>query len=70
MSSLDTRSNSTDRLLTVEGLAELLGVKPSWVYSHVRRRNRDRIPAVRLGKYWRFRLADVQRWLEERGAPA
>lgn len=68
MISLNTLANTTDRLLTVEELAERLGVKPSWVYSHVRRRSRDRIPAIRLGKYWRFRLEAVQRWLEERGA--
>lgn len=65
---MSSRTELSDRLLTVEELAEHLGVKTSWVYSHVRRRSRDRIPAVRLGKYWRFRLADVDRWLEERRA--
>lgn len=52
------------KLLTVEDLAALLKVAPSWVYGHLRRRACDPIPAFRLGKYWRFREADVLAWLE------
>lgn len=52
------------RLLSVEEVAELLQVPPSWVYSHTRVRTLDRIPGFRLGKYWRFREADVFTWLE------
>jgi excisionase family DNA binding protein len=51
-------------LLTVEEVAELLRVPPSWVYERTRRRAGDRIPGFRLGKYWRFREADVLAWLE------
>jgi excisionase family DNA binding protein len=36
-------------LLSVEELAEKLGVKPSWVYRHA-----DDLGAYRLGKYLRF----------------
>jgi excisionase family DNA binding protein len=52
------------RLLTVEQVADLLHVPRSWVYSHTRVRAQDRIPAFRLGKYWRFDEADVLRWVE------
>ena len=52
-------------LLTIAEVASLLKTKPSWVYDHVRRRSRDRIPGFRLGKYWRFREADVLAWLEQ-----
>jgi excisionase family DNA binding protein len=51
-------------LLTVEEVAELLHVPPSWVYDHTRRRAINRIPGFRLGKYWRFRQADVLEWIE------
>src|SRR5579864_1687059 len=36
----------------------------SWVYGKTRRRSFDRIPGFRLGKYWRFREADVLAWIE------
>lgn len=52
------------RLLTVEQVAELLRVPRSWVYGRARARDRDRLPGMRLGKYWRFREADVLAWLE------
>ena len=51
-------------LLTVEEVAELLRVPASWVYERTRSRAADRIPGFRLGKYWRFREADVTAWLE------
>ncbi len=57
-----------DALLTVEEVAELLRVPPSWVYERTRRRGVDRIPGFRLGKYWRFRQADVLAWLERQRA--
>jgi len=51
-------------LLSVEEVAELLNVPVSWVYERTRRRSLDRIPGFRLGKYWRFRAADVLAWLD------
>ena len=54
-----------DRLLTVEQVAGLLQVPPSCVYSRTRNRTLDRIPGFRLGKYWRFREAEVLAWLEQ-----
>lgn len=55
-----------EQLLTVQELAKLLKVPVSWVYGHTRKRSEDRIPAFRLGKYWRFRESDVLAWLEHR----
>ena len=57
-------SNGSDRLLTVEEVAEMLRTPKSWVYERTRRRAPNRIPGFRLGKYWRFREADVLEWLE------
>ena len=51
-------------LMTVEEVAELLSVPASWVYERTRRRSSDRIPGFRLGKYWRFRQAEILEWLE------
>ncbi len=56
-------NNGSDQLLTVEEVAEMLRVPKSWVYERTRRRAPNRIPGFRLGKYWRFREADVLEWL-------
>jgi excisionase family DNA binding protein len=61
-------TGSERSLLTVEEVATLLKVPPSWVYDHTRRRAGDRIPGFRLGKYWRFREADVMAWIERQRA--
>jgi excisionase family DNA binding protein len=57
-------TNGNIELLTVEDVAALLRVPPSWVYERTRKRGLDRIPGFRLGKYWRFREGDVIAWLE------
>ncbi len=54
-----------ERLLTVEELAELLKVPLGWVYEKTRGRALNRIPGIKLGKYWRFREADIVTWLEQ-----
>ena len=51
-------------LLTVADLAEMLRVPVSWVYEHVRRRGKERIPHIKLGKYLRFQEAEVRTWLQ------
>lgn len=51
-------------LLTVEDVARILRVPVSWVYEKTRHRAKNRIPGFRLGKYWRFREADVLAWIE------
>ncbi len=52
------------RLLTAEQVAGLLRVPRSWVYGRARARDRNRLPGIRLAKYWRFREADVLAWLD------
>lgn len=51
-------------MLTVHDVAEILKVPVSWVYVRTRDHSPDRIPGYRLGKYWRFREAEVRAWLE------
>lgn len=52
-----------DRLLTVEELAERLKVPKSWVYERTRRRDLERLPHVKLGKYLRFEEREVREFL-------
>lgn len=49
----------TNEVLTVKDVAQLLRVPISWVYQQTRKRSTDRLPGIRLGKYWRFRHDDV-----------
>jgi excisionase family DNA binding protein len=53
------------RLMTVQEVAEMLQVKPSWVYQRTRRRNLNRIPGIRLGKYWRFKREEILGWIDQ-----
>lgn len=54
-----------DALLTVHDVARILKVPLSWVYERTRRRTRDRLPHIKMGKYVRFRLADIYAYLEK-----
>jgi len=61
----DEISNAgSNGLLTVQETAALLKVPVSWVYGHLRARCTDRLPAYRLGKYWRFRADEVLAWVK------
>jgi len=53
----------TQNLLTVDQVAEYLQVKPSTVYQWT---HQGYIPHVKLGNRLRFRLSQVDRWLEKR----
>ena len=50
------------RLLTVDEVAERLGVTKDWVWAQARA---GQIPHVQLGRYRRFREDAPERWLEE-----
>jgi excisionase family DNA binding protein len=63
-----TLTAQADSLLTVEEVAARLKVPLCWVYERTRKRGVDRIPGFRLGKYWRFREADVLAWLDRQRA--
>jgi excisionase family DNA binding protein len=59
----DTNGHEAENLLGAGKLAERLGVPESWVRTEERA---GRIPGVRMGKYVRFKLSDVQHVLAER----
>lgn len=50
------------RLLTVDEVADRLGVTKDWVWAQTRA---GRIPHVRLGRYRRFREEAIDAWLEQ-----
>ena len=53
-----------ERLLTVEDLAEYLGVPVATLYAW--RYRRQGPPGFRVGRHIRFRRSDVDDWIEDR----
>jgi excisionase family DNA binding protein len=56
--------SAAEPLLTVHEVAEFLRVSPSWVYERTRRRGKERLPHVKMGKCLRFRQSDLETYLE------
>lgn len=52
-----------EKLLNVKEAAEILGVKPSWIYGNVHQGTLP-FPAVYVGRYLRFKQSDVQAYIE------
>lgn len=54
-----------EKLLTVEEVAELLGMSEAWVYQHAGGSRRPKIPCVKIGRAVRFRRESIERFVEE-----
>jgi excisionase family DNA binding protein len=52
----------TDRLLTADQVAQMLGVPKTWVYAASRR---GELPTVTLGRYRRYRLETIEKWIAD-----
>ncbi len=48
------------RLLTTQEVAELLGKSPWWIRENI---ETLRIPAIKVGRQWRYREDDIEGWL-------
>lgn len=60
---MNERSTSHNHeILTLEEVAHYLRLKPQTIYKWAQEK---RIPAVKLGKEWRFRRSVLDRWLDE-----
>jgi PTS system nitrogen regulatory IIA component len=60
---MSERNTPDHEILTLEEVAHYLRLKPQTIYKWAQER---RIPAVKLGKEWRFRRSILDRWLDER----
>lgn len=54
-----------ERWLSVEEIAAHLGISKETVYRWLERK---KIPAHRIGKLWKFRSSEVDRWVVAGGA--
>lgn len=51
-----------DRLLSVDDVRLYLGVNRDTVYKWV---NEKGLPAMKIGRLWKFRKADVDEWVKQ-----
>jgi excisionase family DNA binding protein len=56
----DLRHGAADDLLTADEVADLLRMTSAWVYAQTRR---NRIPHMRLGRYFRYRRSAIEAWI-------
>ncbi len=56
--------NDIDEILTVQEVAALLKVKPSWVYDRINPKHGERLPHIRLRRYIRFERSAVLQFLQ------
>jgi excisionase family DNA binding protein len=49
-------------IITASEVAALLRMTPAWVYAETRR---NRIPHMRLGRYFRYRRSTIEAWMNE-----
>ena len=53
----------TSDILTVEEVAEYLKLAKKTVYKLAAEK---KIPAFRLGKFWRFKKAEIEEWIKNK----
>jgi PTS system nitrogen regulatory IIA component len=51
-----------NEILTIDEVAEYLRLTPQTIYKWAQER---RIPAVKLGKEWRFRRSVIDKWFDD-----
>lgn len=62
MSTAAFRPTVADPLLDADQAGELLGVSAYTVRQWAKER---KIPAIRLGRFWKFRLSSLDAWITE-----
>jgi excisionase family DNA binding protein len=62
-----TQAPVPDRLLSADEAAEMLNVSAWQIRDWAKKRV---IPALKLGKFWRFRRSALEQWMEAQERPA
>ena len=56
------RSLASNEILTIDEVADYLRLTPQTIYKWAQEK---RIPAVKLGKEWRFRRSVIDKWFDD-----
>jgi excisionase family DNA binding protein len=62
---LTNTERELEAFLTTEEVLSYLKITPRTIYRLIRS---GELPAVRIGRQWRFRRADLDRWLDRQRA--
>jgi excisionase family DNA binding protein len=54
--------DNSDRIMTLEEVAEYLRVKPQTIYTWAQE---NKIPAAKIGREWRFRKTVIDKWFND-----
>lgn len=57
--------NDAERWLSVEEIAKHLGVSKETIYRWV---EKEKIPASKVGRQWKFKVSEVDDWVKTGGA--
>ena len=57
--------NDTERWLSVEEIAAHLGISKETIYRWL---EKEKIPAHRVGRLWKFKASEVDQWVKDGGA--
>jgi len=52
-----------EKLLTIKDIAKYLKLNEATVYLWAQE---GKLPAIKIGRFWRFKKEDIDKWLEER----
>ena len=63
----NNKSGDSNIVFDVEGLAEYLKVKDTWIYNKVGLKT---IPYFKCGKYLRFKKSNIDKWIDSKTIPA
>lgn len=55
----------SERWLSVEEIADYLGISKDTVYAWI---NKKSMPAHRIGRFWKFKVSEVDQWVTSGGA--
>ncbi len=62
MSRANADRTAPTEIITASEVAALLRMTPAWVYAETRS---NRIPHMRLGRYFRYRRSTIEAWMNE-----
>jgi excisionase family DNA binding protein len=51
--------------ISIDELAEMLRVPKGWIYERTRCPRPDSLPFFKVGKYLRFRMDEIEAWLQQ-----
>lgn len=57
--------SETERWLSVEEIAAHLGISKETIYRWL---EKEKIPAHRMGRLWKFKASEVDQWVKDGGA--